>query len=257
MISGAAGALAVVVADLTDPKGVLNNDFSNEQRVNVLYMTMIWCGIAQILFAWLRLAKIVRLIPETGMIGFMNGLAIIIFLAQLTAFQKCTEPDTLFVECDLEDRVNLTFSDDTGVLILTLVHIAVCMVTMKLFPSIPKLGTWIPASLVSLLLGTFLEHVIFRKAFDIETRTVNDTARMSGSLPKFDWPNTPSDSQTLTIIIQYALTLAAIGSIESVLTLQACYELTDEVATEHNSNQELFAQGLANFVSGLFRGKII
>lgn len=80
MISGAAGALAVVVADLTKEDGVLSH-LNTTERLNVLYMTMVACGVAQILFAVFRMAKLVRLIPETGMIGFMNGLAIIIFVS--------------------------------------------------------------------------------------------------------------------------------------------------------------------------------
>lgn len=253
MISGAAGALAVVVADLTIDDGVLDY-LQPAQRLNVLYMTMVWCGIAQILFAWLRLAKIVRLIPETGMIGFMNGLAIIIFMAQLPAFQKC-DAEPLFVECTLEQRQWLTFQDDTWQLILSLVHVAMCMFIMHFFPRVPKVGRIIPASLVGLLVGTLFEHTLFRKVFDVSTRTVQETAQMSGSLPKFDWPAIPTDSKTLGIVVQYALTLAAIGGVESVLTLQACNEITDTVPKMRDSNQELFAQGLANLMSGLFQGE--
>ena len=255
MISGAAGALAVVVADLTQDDGVLDY-LVPAQRLNVLYMTMVWCGVAQIVFAWFRLAKIVRLIPETGMIGFMNGLAIIIFMAQLPAFQKC-DAEPLFVECTLEQRQWLTFQDDTGPLILSLVHVAMCMAIMRFFPHIPKVGRFVPASLVGLLVGTLLEHTLFRRVLDIATRTVQETAQMSGSLPKFDWPTIPTDSKTMGIVVQYALTLAAIGGVESVLTLQACNEITDTVPKMRDSNQELFAQGLANFMSGLFRGMVL
>ena len=255
MISGAAGALAVVVADLTIDDGVLDY-LQPSQRLNVLYMTMVWCGLAQIVFAWLRLAKIVRLIPETGMIGFMNGLAIIIFMAQLPAFQKCDD-GALFVDCTLEQRQWLTFSEDTWPLILSLVQVGLCMLIMHFFPLIPTVGRIIPASLVGLLVGTFLEHVIFRKLFDVSTRTVEETAQMSGSLPQFDWPAIPTDSKTMGIVVQYALTLAAIGSVESVLTLQACHEITDTVPKMRDSNQELFAQGLGNLISGLFRGMYV
>lgn len=253
MISGAAGALAVVVADLTIDNGPLDY-LTPPERLNVLYMTMVWCGVAQIVFAWFRMAQVVRLIPETGLIGFMDALAIIIFMAQLPAFMKCDEKD-LFVECSLEQRKWLTFQDDTWVLILSLFHVGLCMAIMKFFPLIPRLGRMIPASLVGLLVGTLLEHTLFRMAFGVATRTVQETAQMSGSLPKFDWPAIPSDSKTIGIVAQYALTLAAIGGIESILTLQACNEITDTVPKMSDSNQELFAQGLANLVSGLFRGK--
>jgi SulP family sulfate permease len=251
MISGAAGALAVVVTDLTADDGVLSY-LTNAERLNVLYMTMFVCGLMQIGFAWLRLAKLVRLIPETGMIGFMNGLAIIIFMAQLTAFQKC-DAEPLFVECTVDQRQWLTFSDDTWVLILTLVQVFVCMFIMHFFSRVPYVGKIVPASLVSLLVGTLIEHTLFREAFGVATRTVGDTTTMSGDLPKFDWPSIPGDSTTVSTMFSYAITLAAIGSVESVLTLQACNEITDTVAKVSDSNQELFAQGLANLVSGLFR----
>lgn len=251
MISGAAGALAVVVTDLTIDDGVLSY-LTAEERLNVLYFTMVMCGIAQILFAWLRLAMLVRLIPETGMIGFMNGLAIIIFMAQLPAFQYC-DAEPLFVECTVEQRQWLTFQNQPGETTLTLVHVFMCMAIMKLFPKVPKIGKMIPASLMSLLIGTLFEHTLFRMVFGISTRTVNETAPMSGSAPIFDWPTIPTDSTTISIIVQYALTLAAIGGVESVLTLQACNEITDTVPKMSDSNQELFAQGLANLVSGMFR----
>ena len=102
MISGAAGATAAVIAKLTPDNGVLGY-LSMEERLNVLYMSVFASGIFEMIFAWLRLAKIVRLIPETAMIGFMNGLAVIIFMAQLPAFQYCTaEPlHLLLQQCNL------------------------------------------------------------------------------------------------------------------------------------------------------------
>lgn len=251
MISGAAGALAVVVTDLTADDGVLDY-LTTAERLNVLYLTMFVCGIAQIVFAWFRSANLVKLIPQTGLIGFMDGLAIIIFMAQLPAFMKCTEAE-LFVDCTVDERQWLTFSDDTAVLILTLVHVAICMAIMKAYPLTPKIGKLLPASLVSLVVGTLLEHLLFRAVFDVETRTVKETAKMSGSLPEFDWPNVPTDSETMSTIVSFAITLAAIGGVESVLTLQACNEITDTVPLPRDANQELFAQGLANLVCGLFR----
>lgn len=176
----------------------------------------------------------------------------VIFMAQLPAFQKCTFEER-FVDCTVDQREWLTFTDDTSVLLLTLLHVAICMAIMKMYPMLPKIGNIVPASLVSLLVGTFLEHVIFRPMLDVETRTVKETAQMSGSLPKFDWPSVPTDSETMSTIIKYAITLAAIGGVESVLTLQACNEITDTVPRPADSNQELFAQGLANLVCGLFR----
>jgi len=251
MISGAAGALAVVVTHLTSSQGDLAY-LAVDERLNVLYMTMFVCGIFQILFAVFRLAQLVRLIPETGMIGFMNGLAIIIFMAQLPAFQFCTS-EPLFIECTVEERQWLTFADQPLELALVLVHIAVCMAIMQFFPKIPKVGKFIPASLVGLLVGTLLEWTLFREVFGQATRVVEDTAPIAGEPPRFDWPAIPNDSQTISTMFSYAIQLAAIGAVESVLTLQACNEITDTVAKISDSNQECFAQGLANLVCGLFR----
>mmetsp|Transcript_30027 Transcript_30027/g.44393 ORF Transcript_30027/g.44393 Transcript_30027/m.44393 type:complete len:720 (+) Transcript_30027:258-2417(+) len=251
MISGAAGALAVVVTKITAEDGALPH-LTTDERLNVLYMTMFACGWFQILFAWLRLAKLVRLIPETGMIGFMNGLAIIIFMAQLPAFKTCPGVE-YFVDCTLDQRQWLTFQNEPWVLTATLVQVALCMAIMKWFPKVPKIGKIIPSSLVGLLIGAFVEHVIFRIGLGVETRTVAQTAQMSGSLPMFNWPAIPAgDSTALQVVLVYGVTLAAIGGVESVLTLQACNEITDTVPKISESNQELFAQGLANLISGLF-----
>jgi len=251
MISGAAGALAVVVTRLTASDGVLSY-LSVDERLNVLYMTMFVCGIFQIGFAMFRLAKLVRLIPETGMIGFMNGLAIIIFMAQLPAFQYCSE-EPLFVDCTVEQRQWLTFSGQPLELSLVLVHVACCMAIMKFWPMVPKVGRWIPASLMALLIGTLIEWTLFRQAIGQGTRVVEQTAPIAGDPPRFDWPSIPTDSQTLSTMLSFAIQLAAIGAVESVLTLQACNEITDTVPKISDSNQECFAQGLANLVCGLFR----
>lgn len=251
MISGAAGALAVVVTDLTSSEGPLAH-LTGDERLNVLYMTMFVCGAFQILFAVFRLAQLVRLIPETGMIGFMNGLAIIIFMAQLPAFQYCTS-EPLFIECAAEERQWMTFAAQPLELGLVLVHVVVCMVIMQFFPKIPVVGKVVPASLVGLLVGTLLEWTLFRAALGQGTRTVEETAPIAGEPPKFDWPAIPQDGQTISTMLSFAIQLAAIGAVESVLTLQACNEITDTVATVRDSNQECFAQGLANLVSGLFR----
>lgn len=255
MISGIAGALAVVLVDLSADDGVLTY-LDKKQRLDVMFVTVFFSGVAQILFAWLRLGKLVRLIPETGMIGFMNGLAIIIFLAQLPAFMKCEEYP-LFVDCKVDERRYLNFVHDTWVLILSLVHIAICMTIMKFYPRLPNIGKFpikrvLPASLVSLLVGTLIEHTLFRRAFGVETRTVAQTAQLKGNLPEFYWPAIPNDSKTINTVITYALTLAAIGGVESVLTLEACNEITDTVPKVSDSNQELFAQGLGNLVCGMF-----
>mmetsp|Transcript_2833 Transcript_2833/g.7776 ORF Transcript_2833/g.7776 Transcript_2833/m.7776 type:complete len:688 (+) Transcript_2833:189-2252(+) len=253
MISGAAGALAVVVTRLTASDGVLAY-LSYPEKLKVLYMTMFVCGIFQIGFAIFRLAKLVRLIPETGMIGFMNGLAIIIFMAQLPAFQFCDD-EPLFIDCTVEQRKWLTFQEQPVELCLVLVHVAICMAIMQFFPKVPKIGKLIPASLMGLLVGTLIEWTLFRKVFGVPTRVVEETSTIAGAPPQFDWPALPetNKSETISTMLVYAIQLAAIGAVESVLTLQACNEITDTVPKIADSNQECFAQGLANLVCGLFQ----
>lgn len=110
------------------------------------------------------------------------GLAIIIFMAQLPAFQFCTS-EPLFIECTVEERQWLTFADQPLELALVLVHIAVCMAIMQFFPKIPKVGKFIPASLVGLLVGTLLEWTLFREVFGQATRVVSTVARPTVSPP--------------------------------------------------------------------------
>ena len=189
---------------------------------------------------------------ETNFLSFV-GLAIIIFMAQLPAFQYCDD-EPLFVECTVEQRQWLTFQSQPLELCLVLVHVAVCMAIMKFWPKMPKIGKWIPASLVALLFGTLIEWTLFRKAIGQGTRVVEETAPIAGDPPKFYWPAIPQDSQTISTMLSFAIQLAAIGTVESVLTLQACNKITDTVPKISDSNQECFAQGLANLVCGLFRG---
>eukprot|EP00538_Stauroneis_constricta_P006287 CAMPEP_0119549120 /NCGR_PEP_ID=MMETSP1352-20130426/2895_1 /TAXON_ID=265584 /ORGANISM="Stauroneis constricta, Strain CCMP1120" /LENGTH=763 /DNA_ID=CAMNT_0007594591 /DNA_START=117 /DNA_END=2408 /DNA_ORIENTATION=+ len=251
MISGAAGALAVVVADLTDDGGPLSY-LTPSQRVNALFMTMFLCGVIQIGFAVLRLAKFVRLLPETALIGYMNGLAIIIFIAELPSFQYC-DAESIIIDCTEDQKQWLTFQDDTVKTILTVSQVFLCMIIMKYFHLIPVVGDSVPSSLVALLTGTVLEHTLFRLVIGTGTRTVDETAPISGSIPAFEFPSVPMQSDTLMTIIQYAFTVAIIGSLESILTLKACHEITDTVPQVSESNQELFAQGLGNLLSGLSR----
>ena len=173
-------------------------------------------------------------------------------MAQLPAFQYCTSAP-LFIECEVDERQWLSFTEQPIELTLVLVHVAMCMAIMQWFPKIPKIGKLIPASLVGLLIGTLFEWTLFRKVIGVGTRVVKETAPVAGAPPKFDWPEIPSAGHTIRTMFVFAIQLAAVGAVESVLTLQACNEITDTVPKIADSNQECFAQGLANLVCGLFR----
>jgi len=173
-------------------------------------------------------------------------------MAQLPAFQYCSDED-LFIDCTVDQRQWLTFGEQPLELCLVLIHVAICMVIMHFWPKAPKVGKWIPASLMGLLVGTLLEWTLFRMAIGQGTRVVQETAPIAGAPPKFNWPAIPDDPETIRTMLVFAIQLAAIGAVESVLTLQACNEITDTVPKIADSNQECFAQGLANLVCGLFQ----
>lgn len=216
MISGATGALAVVMVTLVAKHGV-----------EYLFLTVILMGILQVLMGLLKLGKFIRLVPEPVILGFVNGLAIVIFLAQLGQFKDPTSGNWL---------------DQSSLLIM----FALIFVTMVIIYGLPKLTKSFPSSLAAILFVSGL--TIF---FDIPTKTVGDLASIKGSFPIFSLPKVPYTLETLKIIFPYALILAGIGLIESLLTLTLVDELTE---TRGNSNKECVAQGAANIVTGFFGG---
>ncbi len=219
MISGATGALAVVMVSLVAAHGV-----------QYLFATVVLMGILQFLAGLFRLGKFIRMVPHPVMLGFVNGLAIVIFLAQLGQFKA---PNALG---EMEWLSNQA-------LLVMLAIIALTMLTIQL---LPKLTSKFPAPLAGIGIATAL--VIF---FNIDTRTVGDLASIAGGLPIFAIPAVPFTLETLFIILPYAIVLAGIGLIESLLTLTLIDEMTD---TRGRNSRECMAQGGANIVTGFFGG---
>ncbi|MGI9399670.1 MAG: SulP family inorganic anion transporter [Rhizobiaceae bacterium] len=219
MISGATGALAVVMVALVADHGV-----------EYLFATVVLMGILQILAGVFRLGKFMRLVPHPVMLGFVNGLAIVIFLAQLSQF-KTIEPDG-------------TSQWMAGFpLVVMLGLVALTMAIIWLFPKITKI---IPAPLAAI--GIVAGLVI---AFGIDVPRVGDLASIQGGFPSFHIPMVPLNLETLEIIFPYALILAAIGLIESLLTLNLVGEITGKTG---GASRECLAQGAANTVTGFFGG---
>ena len=219
MISGATGALAVVMVALVAQHGV-----------QYLFATVVLMGILQILAGIFHLGRFIRLVPHPVMLGFVNGLAIVIFLAQLTQFQVIGADGTK------EWMAGITF-----VLMLGLVAL-----TMAIIWGMPKLTNAIPAPLAGIGIVALL--VIF---LDIPVPRVGDLASIQGGLPMFSIPSVPMTLETLQIIFPYAMILAAIGLIESLLTLNLVGEITGE---KGGASKECLAQGAANTVTGFFGG---
>ena len=231
MISGATGALAVVMVSLVAQHGV-----------QYLFATVVLMGIFQVGAAYLRIARFIRLVPHPVMLGFVNGLAIVIFLAQLGQFGT---PDQAgwatgtFLQGSIIDVAWLPQNQ----LLIMLALVASTMAIIKILPIFTRA---IPASLVAILTVSVLVSV-----FGFDTTLVGDIASISGGLPTFSVPSVEFSWETLSIILPYALILAAIGLIESLLTLRLIDEITE---TRGNGNKECFAQGVANTVTGFFGG---
>jgi len=219
MISGATGALAVVMVTLVAQHGV-----------EYLFATVVLMGVIQIGAGLLRLGKFIRMVPHPVMLGFVNGLAIVIFLAQLKSFQ-------------VTDESGATQWMQGQALWIMLGLIAL---TMAIIQFLPKLTSAVPSSLAAIVAVSLL--VI---GLGLETKTVGDIASIAGGLPEFHIPMVPLNWATLSIILPYAVILAAIGLIESLLTLTLIDELTE---TRGRGNRECVGQGTANVVTGLFGG---
>lgn len=219
MISGAAGALAVVMVALVVQHGV-----------EYLFATVMLMGVLQILFAVAKLGKFVRMVPHPVMLGFVNGLAIVIFLAQFGHF-KTTAADG-------------TVTWMQGMTLLTM--LGLIALTIAIIYLLPKLTKAVPSTLVAIV--TVSLGVAFMQ---IETKTVGDLGSIAGGLPTFHWPNVPLNLETLNIVFPYSLILAAIGLIETLLTLNLIDDMTD---TRGRPNKESMAQGVANVVTGAFGG---
>ncbi|MGB0262255.1 MAG: SulP family inorganic anion transporter [Henriciella sp.] len=227
MISGATGALAVVMVALVAQHGV-----------EYLFATVVLMGILQIAAGIFKLGKFIRLVPHPVMLGFVNGLAIVIFLAQLSQFQVADSatPDG---HGFLPNGEWLPASEMTVMLLLI-------GLTMLIIWGLPKLTKIIPAPLAGIAI---VASIVI--GMGLNTPVVGDLASIKGGLPSFHVPSVPVSFETLSIILPYAVILAAIGLIESLLTLNLVGEITNQ---KGGASQECVAQGSANLLTGFFGG---
>ncbi len=217
MISGATGAMAVVMVALVAQHGV-----------EYLFAAVVLTGLIQILAGILRLGKYIRIVPHPVMLGFVNGLAIVIFLAQIPHFQIPGSGGDWMAGNDL------------------MIFGGLILLTMAIIQFLPKLTSAFPSSLAAILVVSFL--VI---GLDVNTNTVGDLASIQGGFPAFHLPSVPFNMETFKIILPYAIILAAVGLIESLLTLTLIDDIT---GTRGRGNRECMGQGIANTVTGFFGG---
>ncbi|MGD8999347.1 MAG: SulP family inorganic anion transporter [Granulosicoccaceae bacterium] len=219
MISGATGAMAVVMVALVAEHGV-----------EYLFAAVVLTGVLQILAGVAKLGKFIRMVPYPVMLGFVNGLAIVIFLAQLQHFQ-ISLPDG-----------SSSWMSGTPLWVFG----GLILLTMVIIHFLPKLTSAFPASLAAIITVTLL--VI---GLNIDTNTVGDLASIEGGLPTFHIPDVLFSLETLWIILPYSIILAAVGLIESLLTLSLIDDVTN---TRGRGNRECIGQGIANTVTGMFGG---
>ncbi len=230
MISGATGAMAVVMVHLVQQGNAMGSEGAMA-GLQYLFVTLLLVGVLQILAGVFKLGKFIRLVPSSVMMGFVNGLAIVIFLSQINLFKSQGQ-----------------WLQGSSMSIMLLLVGA----TLGLMFLIPKIHKKAPAGLIAILCTTLA--VIFMK---IDTSTVlsfiqeNGGTGVKGQLPSFAIPLVPFNLETLKFIFPYAIILAAIGLIESLMTLNLIDELTK---TRGQGNRECVAQGAANFINGLFGG---
>jgi len=209
MISAATGAMALLMVTLV-----------KEHGLEYLLAATILTGILQIIFGYLKLGSLMSFVPRAVVVGFVNALAILIFMAQLP------------------ELTNVTWH----VYVLTAIGLGI----IYLFPLIPKIGTMLPSPLVTILALTLF--VVFA---GIDVRTVGDMGQLPDTLPVFLLPDVPLNFETLFIIFPYAISLALVGLLESLMTATIVDDLTD---TTSDKNRECKGQGIANIASGCIGG---
>lgn len=237
MISGATGALAVVMVSLVAEGNAMGAEGEN-LGLYYLFLTVILMGLIQMTVGALKLGKFVRLIPHPVMMGFVNGLAIVIFLSQLGMFKESIDGHMQWM---------------TGMDLWLMIGLV--GLTMTIMHFLPQLNKKLPEALIAIIVVSGI--VIIGK---LDVATVGSFIKngggegLKGGLPTFQseiFSKVPFNWETLKFIGPYALILAAIGLIESLMTLNLIDELTE---TRGNSNRECLAQGGANIITGLFGG---
>ncbi|APA00083.1 SulP family inorganic anion transporter [Flavobacterium commune] len=218
LVSGGAGATVIVLIALMKSHGL-----------DYVFAAVALAGVIQILIGLFKLGKFIRLVPQPVMFGFVNGLAVVIFMSQLEQFKTIVNGESVWL------------SGSPLYIMLGLVALTIGIVLF--FPKITKA---IPASLVAIM-------VVFALVlgFGIQTKTVADIASVSGGFPPFHIPNIPLNLETLQLILPYALIMACVGLTEGLLTLNLVDEIT---GTKGNGSRECVAQGSANILNGFFFG---
>ena len=231
MISGATGAVAVIFVGLILQLKEMTPDISKAEILQYVFATVILAGIMQVVFGFLRLGKFIRLVPHSVMFGFVNGLAIIIFMAQFPNFYQ---------------KGGKVLLENTQLFTM----LGLVLLTMLIIWGLPKITKAFPSSLAAIIIVTGIVMI-----FNVDTLTIagtlNEGETIKGGFPPFGIPTIDLNMQSFMTILPFAAIVAGVGLIESLLTLNLIDEITQ---TRGSGNKEAVAQGTANILSGLFAG---
>lgn len=249
MISGATGAIAVIFVGLINQLRSEMPGIGNDQIMQFVFATVILAGLLQILAGVFKLGKFIRLVPHPVMYGFVNGLAIIIFMAQFPNFTSIVEDNPSLTEFFSGVGVSNVELLNSGFLELGIM-VGLVVATMLIIWLFPKITKAIPSSLVAILVISGIVVLL-----GIPTAAVADTLApgetIKGTFPPLTIPIIDLNWQTLSLIFPFAAIVAGVGLIESLLTLNLIDEITE---SRGNSNRECIAQGTANIASGFLSG---
>ncbi|KAJ2512602.1 hypothetical protein GGI11_002723 [Coemansia sp. RSA 2049] len=274
MVSGIAGGMVAIQKDLTSDSGPLG-DMCMVDRVEWLYATTLLCGIIQVLIGVFGIAKFLKLVPHAVMVGFMNGLAIVIFRAQLTAFQTdkdgsqqqqqqqqivdgkmCPLPD---YEPPKDQRwLRLNEGQTWQVLVIVFISMAIMILQTKIKR---RLRIWkfsisaniIPSSLTAMIVCTLITKLIYEKAADKPIRSIGDRAMFPGNVPMGHIPDVPwSEGKFWRVVMEKAVLLAVVGLVETAMTWRLCQKIIGENIPSHYCNIDFLGQGFGNLLSSFF-----
>lgn len=230
MISGATGAVAAIFIGFIVQIKETFPGIQSEEILQYVFATVILAGVLQVIFGFLRLGKFIRLVPHPVIFGFVNGLAIIIFMAQFPSF----------------------YDKETGQLLSTgplAIMVGLTLLTMLIIWGLPKITKVVPSALVAILVVSCI--VIFGNIDTLTVKDIMEGKSMNGGFPPLTIPQIPLNLQSLSFILPFAVIIAGVGLIESLLTLNIVDEITD---TRGSGNKESVAQGTANILSGFLSG---
>ncbi|CAH0479394.1 unnamed protein product [Peronospora belbahrii] len=250
-VAGAAGAVAMVIPTITSSTGSLAY-LTYKERLEHLFVAVTIAGILELLFGLLKLSKLFSMIPRTAHIGFLNGLALMMFLSQKTTMEVCKYETMNFGECEIAGDLKwMSVSSPTTWITVGLILLT--MAIMHFFPRTPYIGHLIPPTLVAAAIGVGFEFAINRPLLGYDLRTIGDTSPLNGGLPAFNVPKF-DDVQDWGVVLSTAASIMAIGLFESLMTLQSVVDLKKEQLSQRATRKECIAQGIGNILCGVFSG---